>query len=130
MLTLVFERGLRHQLMSKTGSAVIQSSFVFLVVVSVPKISVEGRAILGRPVKILCQSDSGSLPINYTLLKNYNPVDSVVIKLPSERAVFTVTIVSTAEMSTFMCEARNGRKDPPRSKRMNVTVVGKYTCFF
>lgn len=105
--------------MSPTGS-----SFVFLVAVSVPKISVEGMAVLGQPVKILCESDSGSLPINYTLLKGYDLVDTVAVKLPSDRAVFMVTISSAAEMSRFMCEARNGPKNPPLSSRLNVTVVG------
>lgn len=97
---------------------------MFLVAVSVPKISVEGRAILGRPVKIVCGSDSGSPPINYTLIKGYDPVGSAVAQLPSDRAVFTVTISSAAEMGTFMCEARNGPKNTPLSRRLNVTVVG------
>ncbi|XP_029706097.1 platelet endothelial cell adhesion molecule isoform X5 [Takifugu rubripes] len=93
------------------------------VAVSVPKISVEGRAILGRPVKILCESDSGSPPINYTLLKGNIKLDTVEVRLPSERAVFMVTISSPAEMSRFMCEASNGPKDPPLSRRLNTTVV-------
>lgn len=100
------------------------SSFVSVVAVSVPKISVEGRAVLGRPVKILCGSDSGSLPINYTLMKGYDQVDTVVVKLPWERAVFTVTTSSAADMGQFMCEARNGPKEPPLSRRLNLTVVG------
>ncbi|TWW59785.1 Platelet endothelial cell adhesion molecule [Takifugu flavidus] len=93
------------------------------VAVSLPKISVEGRAILGRPVKILCESDSGSLPINYTLLKGYDKLDTVEVRLPSERAVFMVTISSPAEMSRFMCKASNGPKDPSFSGRLNTTVV-------
>lgn len=124
------QQALNVELMSTAGSAVMQSSFVFLVAVSVPKISVEGRAIVGRPVKILCQSDSGSLPINYTLLKDNDPEDTVVVRLPSERAVFTVTAGSAAAMSRFMCEARNGHKDPPLSTRLNVTVVGKCGRFW
>lgn len=100
------------------------SSFVFLVAVSVPKISVEGRAILGRPMKIVCKSDSGSLPINYTLLKDFDRVDTVEVRLPSKGAVFMVTISSPAEMSRFMCEASNNPKNHSLSRTLNTTVVG------
>lgn len=92
---------------------------------SVPKISVEGRAILGRPVRILCQSDSGSLPINYTLLRGYEPVDSVSVQRPSEQAVFTVRVGSTADLRRLMCEARNHPRDAPLSSRLNATLVGQ-----
>lgn len=85
----------------------------------------EGGAVLGRPLRILCESDSGSLPINYTLMKGYEPVGRVVARLPSDRAVFTVTVSSAAEVSAFMCEASNSPKTPPLSKRLNVTVVGE-----
>lgn len=106
--------------MSTTGS-----SLVFSVAASVPKISIEGLAILGRPVKILCGSDSGSPPINYTLFKEYKAVDTAVVQLPSERAVFMVTVSSAAEMGKFMCEARNGPHYAPLSSRLNATVVGQ-----
>lgn len=101
-------------------------SFFSLVSVSIPKISVVGWAVLGQPVKILCQSDTGSLPINYTLLKNYDPVNSTIVKLPSQQALFTVNITRTDEINRYMCEAKNSPKEAPLSKRLNATVIGKY----
>uniref|UniRef100_A0A3Q3VZS2 Ig-like domain-containing protein n=1 Tax=Mola mola TaxID=94237 RepID=A0A3Q3VZS2_MOLML len=95
------------------------------VYVSVPKISVLGRAVLGQPVKIVCQSDKGSLPINYTLVKNYDTVNSVSVRMPSQQALFTVTITSTDELNRYMCGANNrpGSQDFPFSRRLNTTVI-------
>lgn len=97
---------------------------VSAVAVSVPRISVLGWAILGRPVQVLCQSDSGSLPINYTLLRGYEPVDAVSVQLSSERAVFSVSVSSAAELSSLMCEARNHPREAPLSRRLEATLVG------
>lgn len=94
-------------------------------VVSVPKIWVEDGAILGLPVKILCQSDTGSLPINYTLRRNQEVVDRVEVQLPSQRAVFRVRISSAAEVSSFRCEAQNSPNRSEVSRHLDVTVVGK-----
>lgn len=84
-----------------------------------------GRAILGQPVKILCLSDNGSLPINYTLLKNDDVVDTTTVKLPSQQALFTVTITRTDEISMYKCKAKNGPKDGLLSKTLNATAIGK-----
>ncbi|XP_041640998.1 platelet endothelial cell adhesion molecule isoform X3 [Cheilinus undulatus] len=93
------------------------------VAVSTPKISVRGRAVLHRPFKILCQSDFGSLPINYTLMKDYTNISTFSVKLPGEEAIFPVTISHPAEISKFMCEAKNSPKGAPLSKRLNASVV-------
>ncbi|XP_077427421.1 platelet endothelial cell adhesion molecule isoform X3 [Vanacampus margaritifer] len=93
------------------------------VTVSTPRISVVGRAVLGRPFKVLCQSDIGSLPINYTLLKEYEQLSMASVKIPFEQAVFTVTIQQPGEISKFMCEAKNSQKEAPLSKRLEATVV-------
>lgn len=85
----------------------------------------KGRAILGRPVQILCQSDSGSLPISYTLLRSNKPVDTISVQLPSEKAVFTVSVGSAAELSKLTCEARNNPSNAPHSSELEATVVGK-----
>ncbi|KAM7009975.1 platelet endothelial cell adhesion molecule isoform 2-T2 [Tautogolabrus adspersus] len=92
--------------------------------VSIPKILVVGRAVLHQSFKILCQSDIGSLPINYTLLKDYAEVSTISIKLPFQQALFTVTITHPAEISKFMCEAKNRKhKEAPLSKKLNATVI-------
>ncbi|XP_041820625.1 platelet endothelial cell adhesion molecule isoform X4 [Chelmon rostratus] len=97
------------------------------VAVSIPKISVVGRAILGQPFMILCQSDTGSLPINYTLLKDYTPLSTASVKLPFQQAVFTVNITKANDMNKYMCEAKNSHKEGPLSKRLNATVIEPLT---
>ncbi|XP_057700740.1 platelet endothelial cell adhesion molecule isoform X6 [Corythoichthys intestinalis] len=93
------------------------------VTVSTPKISVVGRAVLGRPFKILCQSDTGSLPINYTLLKEYQQLSVASVKMPFEQALFTVTVNHPGEINKFMCEAKNSQREAPLSKRLDAAVV-------
>ncbi|XP_034393347.1 platelet endothelial cell adhesion molecule isoform X2 [Cyclopterus lumpus] len=91
--------------------------------VSTPKISVVGRAVLGQPFKILCQSDIGSLPINYTLLMGYDQLSTIVVKQPFQQALFTVNIPKPDEISKYMCEAKNRQREAPLSKRLNATVI-------
>ncbi|XP_075888861.1 platelet endothelial cell adhesion molecule-like [Nelusetta ayraudi] len=87
-----------------------------IVPVSIPEISVVGPAILGQPVKILCRSHTGSLPINYTLVKGYTPVRATTVRLASEEAVFTVE--STSDLGSYKCEAKNSLKNPQLSERL------------
>ncbi|XP_071360447.1 platelet endothelial cell adhesion molecule isoform X2 [Trachinotus anak] len=91
--------------------------------VSNPKISVYGRAILGQSIKIRCHSDTGSLPINYTLWKDYQLENTTTVKLPTQEAVFTVTIRKPEELNKYMCEAKNKQKDGKLSQRLNATVI-------
>ncbi|CAJ1053095.1 platelet endothelial cell adhesion molecule isoform X2 [Xyrichtys novacula] len=91
--------------------------------VSIPRIRVEGRAVLGRPFIIRCQSDIGSLPINYTLWKGYDVVDSFIVKSPSDKADFSVTIFNPGEISQFMCQATNKPEGSLLGKRLNATVI-------
>ncbi|KAM3864681.1 platelet endothelial cell adhesion molecule [Diretmus argenteus] len=92
--------------------------------VSQPNISVVGRVILGRPFQIRCQSERGSLPINYTLLKKYDALNMTTIKPPSRLALFTVTIQQPAEIKEYMCEAQNNHhKEGLLSKRLNANVT-------
>ncbi|XP_034096271.1 platelet endothelial cell adhesion molecule isoform X1 [Gymnodraco acuticeps] len=93
------------------------------VAVSTPKISVVGRVVIGQSFKILCQSDIGSLPINYTLLWGYDQLNITTVKEPFQQALFTVTVRKSDEISKYMCEARNGQKEAPLSKRLNATVI-------
>ncbi|XP_058496612.1 platelet endothelial cell adhesion molecule-like isoform X2 [Solea solea] len=91
--------------------------------VSTPKISVVGRAILGKPVKIRCHSDFGSFPINYTLLRGYDILRTNTVKLPTQEAVFTVTINNPEEIRKYMCEAQNNPKTGLLSSRLNATLI-------
>ncbi|XP_075888856.1 platelet endothelial cell adhesion molecule-like [Nelusetta ayraudi] len=89
--------------------------------VSIPEISVVGPAILGQPVKILCRSHTGSLPINYTLVKGYTPVRATTVRLASEEAVFTVE--STSDLGSYKCEAKNSLKNPQLSEGLIAAVI-------
>lgn len=99
------------------------SSFTSLVPVSIPEISVVGHAILGRPVKILCRSYTGSLPITYTLIKNYNNVSTATVSLATMEAIFTVA--GASDLKSYMCEAKNSERNPKLSRRLNAPVTGK-----
>lgn len=98
--------------------------FFSSVPVSIPVISVVGHAILGRPVKILCRSHTGSLPITYTLIKDYDTVSTTTVSQATEEAIFTVT--STSDLKSYMCEAKNSKNNPKLSRRLNASVTGKY----
>ncbi|XP_035038540.2 platelet endothelial cell adhesion molecule isoform X2 [Hippoglossus stenolepis] len=91
--------------------------------VSIPKISVVGKAVLGQPFRILCQSDTGSFPINYTLIRDYEQLSTTTVKLPPQEALFTVTISRPDEISKYMCRAKNNHREALLSKRLNATVI-------
>ncbi|KAM8772648.1 platelet endothelial cell adhesion molecule isoform 3-T4 [Acanthopagrus schlegelii] len=97
------------------------------VFVSIPKISVVGRAVLGQPVKILCQSDSGSLPINYTLFKDPSEVRTISIELRSQQAVFDVNITKPEDIKKYICKASNSHRHNNSqhllSEKLNATVI-------
>ncbi|XP_068176844.1 platelet endothelial cell adhesion molecule isoform X5 [Antennarius striatus] len=95
--------------------------------VSTPKISAVGLVVIGRPFQILCQSDTGSLPINYTLMEDYEPLRSVSVERSSDQAVFTVTISRSEQIKRYMCEAKNSRKEGELSKRLSVAVIEPLT---
>ncbi|XP_062244082.1 platelet endothelial cell adhesion molecule isoform X2 [Platichthys flesus] len=95
--------------------------------VSIPKISVVGKAVLGQPFNILCQSDTGSFPINYTLLWGYDKLSTTTVKLPREEALFTVTISRPEEINKYMCEATNKHGEAPLSKRLLAAVIAPLT---
>lgn len=84
-------------------------------------------AVLGQLVTIQCLS-VGSLPINYTLLRDSSPVSSISVKLPSQRAIFKVRINTSDELNTYKCEAKNRPKETLASKNLNHPVIGK--CLF
>ncbi|XP_030001486.1 platelet endothelial cell adhesion molecule isoform X3 [Sphaeramia orbicularis] len=91
--------------------------------VSTPRISVVGKAVLGRPFQIRCESDFGSLPINYTLLENYDPLHTVIVKQPGQQALFIVTFRHPGKTSKYMCEAKNSHKDGKLSETVDITAI-------
>lgn len=91
--------------------------------VSNPNISVVDKVVLKQPFKILCKSDNGSLPINYTLLKDKSQLSTISVKLPSQKALFTVTVTHTDEISKYTCEAKNSHKKSLVSEKLNATVI-------
>ncbi|XP_072240264.1 platelet endothelial cell adhesion molecule isoform X4 [Leuresthes tenuis] len=94
------------------------------VFVSTPEISVTGRVILGQPFQILCQSVRGSLPITYTLFKDYQQIGKNIVQYPRDKALFTVTINHTREISKFICEANNkNNNEGILSGALNATVI-------
>lgn len=99
------------------------------VLVSKPEISVVGQVILGQPVKILCHSHTGSLPINYTLKKGNTIVGKIIVRLHSERAIFTVH--NTSDLGGYKCDAINCARTRPLqsnnpSTMQTATVIGRY----
>ncbi|CAL8333476.1 unnamed protein product [Lota lota] len=89
-----------------------------------PRISVVGGVILGRPFQIQCLSEQGSLPITYTLYKEYEPMNNATVSRPYQEALFTATIHQPSDISRYMCEATNNpQKDGELSKRLNTTVI-------
>ncbi|XP_067354497.1 platelet endothelial cell adhesion molecule isoform X4 [Channa argus] len=93
--------------------------------VSAPRMSVVGRAVVGRPFTIRCRSDAGSLPINYTLLKDDDPVSTVSINQHNQQlgADFSVSVTKPDDVTKYRCEAKNSNRDPRVSARLNTTVT-------
>lgn len=96
---------------------------LFQVPVSMPEISVVGCAIVHKPVKILCWSHTGSLPITYTLEEGNTIVNTTTVMLDSEKAVFTVQ--HHGNLEKYRCVARNNVTEPQFSKKLNATAIGK-----
>ncbi|KAG7491733.1 hypothetical protein MATL_G00006490 [Megalops atlanticus] len=93
---------------SKVSTAVV---FKAKVLVSKPVISVIGDVILGRPFRIRCHCEKGSLPISYTLMKNKKKENISTVSQPDDKAIFTAIIHKKEEIRHFTCDAQN--KGPP-----------------
>ncbi|CAL8356515.1 unnamed protein product [Boreogadus saida] len=89
-----------------------------------PSISVVGRVVLGRPFQIRCRSERGSLPINYTLFRKYDPLNVTTVSTPSQEALFTATIQESDDIKLYMCEAANRpNNEGELSPRLNASVI-------
>lgn len=102
---------------------------VFSVPVSKPVLSVVGgKLVLGKSFQMLCHSDSGTLPIEYTLFGQKPSVQSVVRK-PGEQAIFNVSaIYKRSDINVFLCHAKNSQHKPPMVSQQQLhrstTVIG------
>ncbi|XP_028262378.1 platelet endothelial cell adhesion molecule isoform X3 [Parambassis ranga] len=95
--------------------------------VSTPFISVLGTAILGQTIQIHCDTAKGSLPINYTLIKGYEPVAWKTVHLFSEKAVFSITINKTEDIKQYMCAAANSHRGELLGERLSANVIEPLT---
>ncbi|XP_031718065.1 platelet endothelial cell adhesion molecule isoform X2 [Anarrhichthys ocellatus] len=103
---------LRHRPVQKESQAVVVKAKV---PVSEPMLSVVGGTlVLGKRFQLLCHSDSGTLPIIYTLNSPDRLAKSSVVSKPGEEAIFNSSaIYKTSDLNNFLCHATNGENRPP-----------------
>lgn len=101
-----------------------------LVSVSKPLISVLDKAILGQTIQVSCNTMRGSLPINFTLFKGYEPIAWKTVALTSEKAVFSITINKTEDIKQYSCGAANSRSGELLSDRLHANVIGNNKHLF
>lgn len=69
---------------------------------------VGGTLVLGKRFQLLCQSDSGTLPISYNLYGPNKLHESRVVRKPGEQAIFNCSaIYKLSDVNNFLCHARN-----------------------
>ncbi|KAM6972011.1 platelet endothelial cell adhesion molecule [Aplochiton taeniatus] len=90
--------------------------------VSSPDVFTEGRVILGHPFQVGCVSTRGSWPINYTLLREDQVINSSTVRQPQRQALFPLTIHRAQDMELYRCGAQNGRF-ALRGLQLNTTVT-------
>ncbi|XP_068435497.1 platelet endothelial cell adhesion molecule isoform X2 [Clinocottus analis] len=83
--------------------------------VSKPMLSVVGGTlVLGKRFQLLCHSDSGTLPITYTLRSPAGPTQRGVVSNPGEEVIFNSSAIhKTSDLNNFLCHATNGENQPP-----------------
>lgn len=66
--------------------------------------------VLGKPFKLLCHSDIGTLPIVYTLYSPNKMQEKRVLSKPGEEAIFNVSAVyKSSDINNFLCHAKNSQ---------------------
>ncbi|XP_029998169.1 platelet endothelial cell adhesion molecule isoform X2 [Sphaeramia orbicularis] len=102
---------LGHSFVKESQTLVIKAK----VPVSKPVLSVVGHMlVLGKPFQLLCHSDSGTLPIEYTLHGPGRLPERKVLNNTGERAIFnTSAITSSSDLNRFLCHAKNKQGNPP-----------------
>ncbi|KAM9843991.1 platelet endothelial cell adhesion molecule [Aulostomus maculatus] len=83
--------------------------------VSEPMMSVVGGTlVIGKRFQVLCHSNSGTLPIYYTLYGPDRPSELRVVSHPGERAIFNTTpIYKRSDINKLLCHAKNNKSKPP-----------------
>uniref|UniRef100_A0A3B1KDX9 Platelet and endothelial cell adhesion molecule 1a n=1 Tax=Astyanax mexicanus TaxID=7994 RepID=A0A3B1KDX9_ASTMX len=65
--------------------------------VSPPVIRAVGQVIVGKPFQLLCESELGTLPISYTLLRYQRPFYTLTVSGPQRSAVFNISYINHAD---------------------------------
>ncbi|XP_020502588.2 platelet endothelial cell adhesion molecule [Labrus bergylta] len=99
-----------HSFVKESQTVVVKAK----VPVSVPKLSVlGGTLVLGKPFQLLCHSDSGTLPVVYTLNFPQQQPEQREISKPGERAIFNCTAIhKQADLSDIICHVNNSKQRP------------------
>ncbi|XP_041812676.1 platelet endothelial cell adhesion molecule isoform X2 [Chelmon rostratus] len=89
--------------------------------VSKPVLSVVGGTlVLGKRFQLLCHSDSGTLPIVYTLYGPNRLLEVKAVSKPGEEAIFNSSAVyKSSDLNSFLCHAKNSQH------KTTVTESGK-----
>lgn len=97
--------------------------------VSTPVIRVVDKVIVGRPFKVLCEAENGTLPIKYTLWKARMSVAEKSVVEATDKALFSNNNISfPEEIHSFKCQAQNqGPSISRASHPLRAEVIGKRT---
>ena len=97
--------------------------------VSTPVIRVVDKVIVGWPFKVLCESENGTLPITYTLLKARVSVAVRRVVEATDKALFSIDYISSPEeIHSFTCQAQNqGTSVSNASYPLKAEDIGKRT---
>uniref|UniRef100_A0A3B4XW03 Platelet endothelial cell adhesion molecule n=1 Tax=Seriola lalandi dorsalis TaxID=1841481 RepID=A0A3B4XW03_SERLL len=98
---------LTHNVEKESQTLVVKAK----IPVSKPVLSVVGGTlVLGKSFQLLCHSDTGTLPITYTLFYSGNSKEFVVVSNPGEQAIFnSPAILESSELNKFICHAKNSQ---------------------
>ncbi|XP_043091108.1 platelet endothelial cell adhesion molecule isoform X2 [Puntigrus tetrazona] len=90
---------------NKTSSALYVKAKV---PVSAPVLRAVDKVIVGKPFRLSCEAENGTLPITYTLLKTRFQLDTRTVVEATDKAVFNITSINfPEEISSFTCQAHN-----------------------
>lgn len=72
---------------------------------------VGGTLVLGKRFQLLCHSDSGTLPISYTLFGPNSQLKTRVVSNPREQAIFNSSaIYKRSDINNILCHAKNSQQ--------------------
>ncbi|XP_074553644.1 platelet endothelial cell adhesion molecule isoform X1 [Halichoeres trimaculatus] len=80
--------------------------------VSIPVLSVlGGTLVLGKPFKLLCLSERGTLPVEYTLNGPHRRSETKKVSRPGGQAIFDCpAIFKHSDLSSYICHAKNSQE--------------------